>query len=504
MRAARETAGRPYRASVLLFYLCFFFLSSSGRLGSADAGAQLQASVLLATSGQLIANAQPATLAEGWIRTETGRYYEPHDIGNVVLMLPAAWIGQYLSPAPPGADFDRPPVVCRVGVALTYAAISALGCFFMFCLFALQNEPRAAFLLSLLLPATTIFWAYSKTAWDVMGACCGMCAVMYAAALVLRGRNRPRHLIGLGVTFAIVCAFRYSMTPFLALGVGGVLYGARRHLTWRHCVTCAVVMSAGLLPSFVYNAVRTGSLLRPATATAEYLGANNAIGGDVVHGLWGLLASPNRGVLVFSPFCLLLFVLPVVWRRIDLQERRLCGAMGATALTYLLFIASLKQWGGAFGWGPRFLVPIVPVLFYDAAMALTAVWDRWRGPLLGLIVMSVLVSVPPALVNWSSAIIAFPKALDQEARWPYQQAAVWQELVWGLQGKPLPVPAALAADPERRAGARFPDLWTVRLMERSRGELAAGWAISLTLGLIGAFTMRTLLSPTFVDESETR
>jgi hypothetical protein len=492
-------APRAYRGLVLLFYLCFFLLSASGRLGSSDAGAQLQASMLLATTGQLAAQAPRPTLASGWIRSANGRYYEPHDIGNVMLMLPAAWIGQHLASPLPAADFDRPPLVCRLGVSLTYAAISALGCFFMFRLFALQFAPRAAFLLSLLLPATTIFWAYSKTAWDVMGAGCGMCALLYAAALVLRGRNRPHHLIGLGAACAIVCAFRYSVTPFLALGVAGVLYGARRDLTWRGYITSALAMLAGLLPSFVYNSMRTGSALRPATATAEYLRANNAIGGDVLSGLWGVLASPNHGLLVFSPIFLLLFIVPFVWSRIDPHDRPLCGAMGAAALTYLVFIASLKWWGGTFGWGPRFLVPIVPILFYGAALALTAIWDRWRRPLLGLIVISVLVSAPPVLVNWSSAIMAFPGALDQEARWPYQHVAVWQELVWGLQGKPLPVPAALAADPERRAGARFPDLWIVRLMERSPGQRVAGWAILLTLGLVGACTTRTLLSPSRVE-----
>jgi hypothetical protein len=126
------------------------------------------------------------------------------------------------------------------------------------------------------------------------------------------------------------------------------------------------------------------------------------------------------------------------------------------------------------GTGPHYLVPIVPVAFYGAALAMMATWRRWRALLLGLTVVSVLLSAPPAFVNWSLAIVAFPRALDREAPWPYQHAAVWHALVWGLQGKPLPIPAALAADRDRRAGARFPDLWTVRLMERSRGEFAAG------------------------------
>jgi hypothetical protein len=42
-------------------------------------------------------------------------------------------------------------------------------------------------------------------------------------------------------------------------------------------------------------------------------------------------------------------------------------------------------------------------------------------------------------------------------------------------------------DTERRAGARFPDLWIARVMERSRPGLIAGLAIALVLAGIGAF-----------------
>jgi hypothetical protein len=491
-----DTAPRAYRGLVLLFYLCFFLLSSSGRLGSSDAGAQLQAAVLLATTGRLGASSPPANERNGgvWRRGINGRYYEVHDIGNVVLMLPAAWAGQRLSPAPSGDDFDAPSLLCRVGVSMTYAVVSALGCFFMFRLFALQRGNRVAFLLSLLLPATTIFWAYSKTAWDVMGACCAMCAALYAAAVVLRGGTRTRDLVRLAIYMAIVSSFRNSLAPFLMLGTASLLYAARRDLAWRGYAACAGTWFVGLLPSLVYNAVRSGSPLRPANASAEYL-QTQGLGGDVVHGLWGLLLSPNHGLFVFSPILLLLLALPLAWPRLAANERHLLVAMAACALPYTLLIASTRVWHGVFGWGPRYLLPVVPIAFYGTALTLTAMWEKWRAPLLGLIVVSGLLSAPPALVNWSSAIIAFPQALDHDAPWPYQLDAVWQELVRGLQGKPFPIPAALAADPERRAGAGFPDLSIVRLMERSRGELAAGSAIFLTLGLMAAFTMRTLLSP---------
>ncbi len=67
-----------------------------------------------------------------------------------------------------------------------------------------------------------------------------------------------------------------------------------------------------MLPSFAYNAVRPGSALRPATASAQYLGGNNALTG-ICRGPCRPVRFPNRGLFLFSP------VLLWGWRR------RWCG-----------------------------------------------------------------------------------------------------------------------------------------------------------------------------------
>ena len=85
----------------LAFFLCFFFLFSSGRIASQDAGQQLQVLVLLATSGGLSQDTGEAGPADAsWVRAPNGRFYQAHDIGNVVLLLPAASIGARLSQRP--------------------------------------------------------------------------------------------------------------------------------------------------------------------------------------------------------------------------------------------------------------------------------------------------------------------------------------------------------------------------------------------------------------------
>ena len=481
-------ARRRSLAAVFVFYLSLLLLSSSGRLASADAGAQLQASMLLVTAGRLGAAAPPTLNPDGWTAGFDGRYYEPHDIGAVLLLAPAAWLGHAASRAA-AADFNSPPLVSRVAGSLSYAAVTAVGCTFFFAALALDLERRRAFVLSLLLPATTMVWPYSKTAWDVVGACGAMCAFVYFARLALDSASRARDLAGLAVAFVAACWFRYSLAPFLAVSLAIVLYLDAPRRRWAGYLLCGAIAAAGFIPTFVYNRLRTGSFLRPATASAAYLQANNSLSGSLLHGAWSLLFAPNRGLLVFAPLCLLLVGLPFVWTRLAGPQRRSIVALHAGALLYLLFIAKLRQWGGAFGWGPRLLLPILPSVMYGALAAFTAWWPRHRAVLLAFALAATLWQLPAVLTNWSSAIVTMPGALDQDARRPYQHAAVWRDVAWAIAGRDVPVPESTAADPERRAGTRFPDLWAARLVERGGGSriaggLAAATLVSLLLGAL--------------------
>jgi hypothetical protein len=245
-------------------------------------------------------------------------------------------------------------------------------------------------------------------------------------------------------------------------------------------IACAATTSICLMPTFIYNAVRTGSFWRPATAVSAYLESNNAVGGNVIAGLFGLIASPNRGLLMFSPICLLLLAIPFVWRRLGDRDRSLLSAFGTAALLYAVFIATLKNWG-AFGWGPRYLVPVLPIAFCGSIAAGSVLWSRYRTTIAALAAASAVLSLAPVFVNWSVAIVAFPGALDPTAAWPHQQIAVLRELGWGIIGKPLPVPAEMAADAVRSAGVRFPDFWIARLIEQGSSSAIAGIAVGASL-----------------------
>jgi hypothetical protein len=483
MSIKRKWRSRTNRYNVLclLFFLSFFLLFCSGRLASGDAGTQLQAAMLLANTGKPAIVTPPAEPEAGlWVRNQDGDYYQAHDIGNMILMFPAAAAGSALSQAPAAQDIQSPPILSRVGVSMTYACVSAIGVFFMFLLFSLFATRRTAFLLSLAFATTTFFWAYAKSSWDVMGACVGVCMLLYLSARLLHEEPVQNTTVVLsGCALAFASSFRYSLLPFLILGVLVFFYLAREKFEWRHVAVFLIAAFFGLVPTFIYNFVRMGSVLRPAT-TAPQFDEGNALGGNVVQGLYGLMLSPNKGIFIFAPILLLLFAVPFTWNRFPLSAPRLILSFSIGAALYVLLIAKLNNWG-AFGWGPRYMLPILPVLFFAVGMTLVSLWGRYRYPLMLLIFVSLVLNAAPALVNWHLALSEYPRAANEYAYLPYQHAAVWNGIQLAAQGQPLPAPPDIANDPIRSGGARFPDLWTFRLMERSMLGLIAGLAISLVL-----------------------
>jgi hypothetical protein len=87
----------------------------------------------------------------------------------------------------------------------------------------------------------------------------------------------------------------------------------------------------------------------------------------------GLLISPSRGLLVFSPIVLVtLAALPAVVRERARSPLFWCAA--AFAAQFLLF-ASYSVWWGGHTYGPRYLVDVLPLTIPLAAEALSG----WRA-----------------------------------------------------------------------------------------------------------------------------
>jgi hypothetical protein len=104
-------------------------------------------------------------------------------------------------------------------------------------------------------------------------------------------------------------------------------------------------------------------------------------------GLAGLLVSPTRGLLVFSPF--LIFIPVGLTQR--LRSPRLKGlavALCFAVAAQILFYAH-GDWRAGASWGPRWLTDLLPILVWMLAPALSVLHLPARGLLILLMVASV-------------------------------------------------------------------------------------------------------------------
>lgn len=134
-------------------------------------------------------------------------------------------------------------------------------------------------------------------------------------------------------------------------------------------------------------------------------------------GLAGLLVSPTRGLLVFSPF---LIFLPVgLARRLRSPEsRRLAVALGVAVAAQIL-LYSRVDWRAGVCWGPRYLTDILPILVWMIAPAPSVLRPFARGLFVVAIGLSVCVQTVGAF--W------YTKTSDQRifAGNPASMRAAW-------------------------------------------------------------------------------
>ena len=111
-------------------------------------------------------------------------------------------------------------------------------------------------------------------------------------------------------------------------------------------------------------------------------------------GVGGLLFSPERSVFLFAPPLTLSVALWPRYRHRDPFTARALVTLWALALP---FYGAWWAWGGGWCWGPRFLVPLLPLSM--APLSVLPARRRWRALAAALIALGALVNVLGVLVD---------------------------------------------------------------------------------------------------------
>lgn len=336
---------------------------------------------------------------EGVHRGGDGQFYSRRELLPMLFSVPTVWAGMWVdrltSASPPLAAGPRRE---RRGNWPVFVTLSVWG---PVCIAAttvllwrgLLNrgvEPGLAALVAGVSLVGTPLLIYSKTLFSQVFE---TLLLMMAVEAVARWGRRPTHHaeLALGVSLALFELARPASAPavlcFLPLlWFTGSATVSRR---LRAVFVAGVGITLGTAVVGYVNWLRWGNPL-----DFGYHDATLRFSTPWWQGTLGLFLSPGKSLFLYAPLLLVpLFGMSAMLRR---NRAETLLALGLTVV-YTAIASRWSGWSGDLCWGPRFLVPLIPVWI----LAASPLWSsrRGRGAALMLGGVGFLIQVP-GLISW--------------------------------------------------------------------------------------------------------
>jgi hypothetical protein len=277
--------------------------------------------------------------------------------GMLPLLLPGAFVARLLA--------DRPDSELRWTMVLgrlVAASLPFVVCVLLLARFTAARFPRggplavAAYALGTpALAASLVLFSHALT------------GCLLLAGFLLLFRSPPPHwktalLAGLLLAWAAACEYPIAL-PGLVLGVL-----AMRRLRARGSLALSAGAALPVLLLAAYNLACFGSPFALSVGHESYrsfaaLEEQGVFGVSwpMASGFVGLLVSPSRGLLVWAP--LALFAVVGAMRRQSPDDRTARIALVTAPLLLLVAMSGYPNWHGGWFAGPRYLLPVLPLVF---------------------------------------------------------------------------------------------------------------------------------------------
>ncbi len=367
---------------LIIFWLftAFYLLTMSGHMYVSDEETMYLVTRRLLLEGDVALEVERGAPVATLRRGPDGRRYAPYGIVPSLVALPFFWLGTLAAdPGTPAFEYTTRLAVSAVNAPVTAATVALLSAWAL----RLGFAHWIALTLALLYGLATFAWPYARTFLsEPLTALFLLIAVERAdAARAARCRYWPLLLSGLasgllistriaaGIALPIiglyaVWPYRWDAVRQYWVPLRGILVAGGWWL---------IGFGPGVLPLAMYNLIRAGSVL-----ASGYGGERKMFINPLLEGLYGLLLSPGKSVFLYAPPILL--AIPgvfLLWR----QRRGLVLVIVVLFLIHLGVYARWNAWSGG-AWGPRFLLPPLPLLLVLTGSVLhqrRAGWPRRAG-----------------------------------------------------------------------------------------------------------------------------
>lgn len=314
------------------------------------------------------------------------------------------------------------------------ALIAALSVVTFFLLVRRMTSPKRALLLTLAYAFATETWAVSSQALWQHGPA-ELCIVAGLLCLLRAGeaRERARWLVLAGACAALAAAVRPTNILFVA-AIGAALAFDRRKLR--------DLALFSILPALVGAAVAAYNL-----RAFGRLGGGYGLDFDAPfwQGFLGLLVSPGRGLLIYTPLAAFSALGAWLWlRKRDLAPAPVYLVAVLFTVSEILLVSKWRVWWGGHTYGPRLLTNLAPCLILLLLPAMDLIARR--------AVLRVLFGLTLGVSLFLQALGAF---CYPNSRWDETPVAVGDRPARLWDWRDSPITRSLAAGPRIGPGPKF-------------------------------------------------
>ncbi len=481
------TNNTKIRTALLLGLVCFLVYNSNLRqIGAGDTVSARYQPLILWHAGTLNLDANARLVADGhsinenWNRPAGAdgkiTYFEPwaywmiptrqHQLASIYPVVTPLLVAPLYLPAVIWLNahgWKQPQIdwLALLMEKVSASFLASVACVLMYLLLR-RDGTRWSIPLAIVFAFGTNTWMISSQALWQHGA--GELLVTLALLLAIV-RASPVRTALLGA----VCVFMAANRPPDALIAGAivlfVVWSRRRSALW--LLTGAAVPLAAFL---YYNLNFIGNI----AGGYGLVNSPQSFFQPVWSGVAGLLVSPTRGLLVFSPFFVFIPV-GLIQRLRSPGPKALAVVLGFGVAAQILFY-SLADWRAGASWGPRWLTDLLPILVWMLAPAPLVLRPLGRSLFILLMVASVGVQTIGAFwyTKTSDELIFAGNSASMSAAWDPRNVPFLTE----LRHPPAPGELQCRADGSiDRVGAtllpgtgRLPDLEPRAVLE--------GWALT--------------------------
>jgi hypothetical protein len=424
-----DRAGRCLFGTFCILYL----ITARGWVEVGDTWYSIRTARALLERGRLdLRPDNSPTMPDAETRGPDGRSYSKYGIGLPLILLAPVACGHVVALSFHGAAEDS-----ITGFLVSFANVPfglLTVAVFWQTVRLFGARPAYANLLTCGLGLGSLCWRYAICDYSEAVQTALLLTAVYGC---LRGETRSTATGGIAAAgLVLVKLVHFALMPWLV-----IYLISQRSQTWRermlNTTMFLVPLAVAAIVLGALNVLRFGNILESGYgAEAERFSV-----AQLPHTIPQLLLSLDKGLLVYCPIVILgILGLP----RFFLKWPRETGLVVAIVLTNLGLTAAWWSWVGGWSWGPRLLVPAIPLMLLPAVALMPEPPSRRRYlAVAGVTLISVVAQIPGVLVTNVMIEAIRDDQLSQQEReqmlpmYPAAVVALWHKTAIGTDVYPV-------------------------------------------------------------------